>query len=540
MKACPLCGSTYADRVDFCFKDGAPLVAAPDAAETAAAAPAAEPTPPAPMPTAAPAAVEPHTGPIPGLADESDLPEPAGLAARQQALASGAADLPTPQLLPSASGPEEGQTASVAPVEPSTAASAARPVDEEDLAPAEALKPSAGAFAAPTLVPQRGDETEEVLAEAVALAAPTASGPGAQAPLSDTPTLPPADEDAFFDAGGSDFGASAPFEAAEDPEEQGRRKGAPWLALALVASVLLVVGGVALLGGSEEAQTPGSPATSKPAAQTAPAPAPPSAPVREAPVAPSAAASPEADAASQEETPATDGRAPDDTPPSTDAPVAAVAPATPAAPAAAPEPPATSAAPQATAETEPSAAPRARSRGRRGRAARPVPAAATEPATSTVPDASDAADSPWGAPSESGAATLTITSKPSGAKVFVDGAVVGTAPVSHSVTFGSHEIRAELPGYRTATQSLDAEAATQSVSVVLQPAVIMGAVNILGVTGAQVRVDGNAIGSIPTIAQLSEGKHSFEVTPTDGAAFTRVLDIQFPGPGKAFTVDLQP
>ena len=26
MKLCPLCSSTYADRVDFCFRDGTPLV----------------------------------------------------------------------------------------------------------------------------------------------------------------------------------------------------------------------------------------------------------------------------------------------------------------------------------------------------------------------------------------------------------------------------------------------------------------------------------------------------------------------------------
>ncbi len=153
--------------------------------------------------------------------------------------------------------------------------------------------------------------------------------------------------------------------------------------------------------------------------------------------------------------------------------------------------------------------------------------------------AREATGSPWGGPPDNGTATLAISSTPSGARILVDGAVVGTAPLSHTVPLGSHEVRAELAGYRPATQSLDAQAANQAVSVVLQPSVIMGAVNILGVTGAAVMVDGNAIGSIPTIAQLSEGEHTFLVTPIEGAAFTRVLDIRFPGPGKAFTVDLQ-
>ncbi len=38
MKICSLCGSTYGDRVDFCFKDGTPLLPV-EAADEAAAAP---------------------------------------------------------------------------------------------------------------------------------------------------------------------------------------------------------------------------------------------------------------------------------------------------------------------------------------------------------------------------------------------------------------------------------------------------------------------------------------------------------------------
>ena len=45
MKSCPICGSTYADRVDFCFQDGAPLVASAAAPQVA---PAPEPVAPEP------------------------------------------------------------------------------------------------------------------------------------------------------------------------------------------------------------------------------------------------------------------------------------------------------------------------------------------------------------------------------------------------------------------------------------------------------------------------------------------------------------
>ena len=47
MKLCPICGSTYGDRVDFCFQDGAPLVAGeadPEASGDAPGTPAAAPS----------------------------------------------------------------------------------------------------------------------------------------------------------------------------------------------------------------------------------------------------------------------------------------------------------------------------------------------------------------------------------------------------------------------------------------------------------------------------------------------------------------
>ncbi|MEC8425063.1 MAG: hypothetical protein VX000_14865, partial [Myxococcota bacterium] len=34
MKVCPICSSTYDDKVDFCFQDGAPLVPAGGSAST--------------------------------------------------------------------------------------------------------------------------------------------------------------------------------------------------------------------------------------------------------------------------------------------------------------------------------------------------------------------------------------------------------------------------------------------------------------------------------------------------------------------------
>lgn len=525
MKACPLCGSTYADRVDFCFKDGAPLVAAP---EGEGASPLPTPADP-PVPAAPPVAsfTEAHTGPIPGLADESDLPEPAGLVARQQALSSGAADLPSPRLLPASQGPEEGETSQV----PTVAPTAPGPgFDDEVLAPPRALPSSASPFSAPTLVPQAGEGGDESLPGAVPLEAPT--------PSTDTPVAPeaavdtgdfqgPSGEDAFFQDNTSTFDAPGnPGGAPLESEEQPRRRGVPWIALAVAAMVLFAVGGGALLGTSpttdEQAAQPSgqpvsAPATAAPAT-AAPAPQPP-----EPASGPSEAAPPAAPAGE-----------PQIAEPQSAGPQSAGSPQ-----------PGVQTAPQPGVQAAPQPASRPGAATPAARPTSPPPApvpqrrpAATPPATEAAP--AGAGGSPWGAPTDSGEAALNISSKPSGAKIYVDGVMVGTAPLGHTVGFGSHEIRAEMEGYRTATRSLDAQAASVSVPLELQPAVVLGAVNILGVTGATVTIDGNVIGTIPTIAQLSEGKHTFRVAPKTGDAFTRVLDIQFPGPGKAFTVDLQP
>jgi tetratricopeptide (TPR) repeat protein len=50
---------------------------------------------------------------------------------------------------------------------------------------------------------------------------------------------------------------------------------------------------------------------------------------------------------------------------------------------------------------------------------------------------------------------LRIYSEPAGAEILVDGAVVGPAPVTHTLPPGPHGIIARLPGYSDAAQSVD-------------------------------------------------------------------------------------
>ena len=44
--------------------------------------------------------------------------------------------------------------------------------------------------------------------------------------------------------------------------------------------------------------------------------------------------------------------------------------------------------------------------------------------------------------------TLRVESLPAGAKVYIDGRMIGTTPLSQPVTLGEHDVRLDLSGYR--------------------------------------------------------------------------------------------
>jgi hypothetical protein len=56
---------------------------------------------------------------------------------------------------------------------------------------------------------------------------------------------------------------------------------------------------------------------------------------------------------------------------------------------------------------------------------------------------------------------LVLRSSPSGAKVWIDGTLVGRTPFEHEVTAGEHELRMELRGYATERRQVTAVAGTQ-------------------------------------------------------------------------------
>lgn len=127
-------------------------------------------------------------------------------------------------------------------------------------------------------------------------------------------------------------------------------------------------------------------------------------------------------------------------------------------------------------------------------------------------------------------ATVDFRTTPSGADVFVDGDFVGVTPVDNvRVSQGQHEVRFALNGYESTRQTFSVQAGDDTrVSATLRATT--GSIRLqANVGGAQVFVDGRAVGIIPsgtgvlTIENVTPGIH--QVTVVAPGYTTYVTDI---------------
>jgi hypothetical protein len=113
--------------------------------------------------------------------------------------------------------------------------------------------------------------------------------------------------------------------------------------------------------------------------------------------------------------------------------------------------------------------------------------------------------------------TVSVTSVPNAALVYVDGNYQGKAPLTATLYPGSHSFRISLPGYNDYTSSVYVTANTnQKLNAVLNTAVF-GTVSISSIPGATVWLDSNNKGIIPTsgtltLSGITSGNHVFKVT----------------------------
>lgn len=129
--------------------------------------------------------------------------------------------------------------------------------------------------------------------------------------------------------------------------------------------------------------------------------------------------------------------------------------------------------------------------------------------------------------------TVSFTSSPNGADVYVDGRYVGSTP-TNSVTLdpGNHSARFTLNGYQDVTRTFDLNSGEQRrIDASLQRA--QGSLRVQGnVGGAQVFIDGRAVGTVAngtgsfSMDGLDPGQHELTVVAPGFSSYVTTFSIQ--------------
>ena len=133
-------------------------------------------------------------------------------------------------------------------------------------------------------------------------------------------------------------------------------------------------------------------------------------------------------------------------------------------------------------------------------------------------------------------ASLSVISTPTGAKVFVDDALMGQSPlVLDTITPGTHAIRVELAGYEGGTRSIELKNRDRRVEE-FQLVRNAGTLDVMtDQPGAKVMVDGEVKGSIlaagekpsePLKLELSVGEHKLSLSKKGFSSVERTVSIK--------------
>jgi hypothetical protein len=126
-------------------------------------------------------------------------------------------------------------------------------------------------------------------------------------------------------------------------------------------------------------------------------------------------------------------------------------------------------------------------------------------------------------------AEVTFTVSPDGARIFVDDAEVGTAPLSKPVRLemGERRLRVQKEGFLpyTAPRSFDG-GTTATVQVTLEAERHEGKLTISAAAGDSIKVDGKAVGTGSYQGTLASGLHRVEVSAPGKRTYTSDVMVQ--------------
>jgi hypothetical protein len=134
---------------------------------------------------------------------------------------------------------------------------------------------------------------------------------------------------------------------------------------------------------------------------------------------------------------------------------------------------------------------------------------------------------------------LKVRSNVEAAEVWVDGALLGKAPLTKYIAVGSHQVRVVADNYDPFVRKVDVSA-DKTVEIQAQLTPGPGTVELVGPPGARLSLDGVDKGALPLrLPAPSSGKHEWSVTAPKFEAGTGSFEYT-PGKNLLITVELTP
>ena len=122
--------------------------------------------------------------------------------------------------------------------------------------------------------------------------------------------------------------------------------------------------------------------------------------------------------------------------------------------------------------------------------------------------------------------SLTVTSEPSGAEVYLDGDYVGTTPLeNYKLSTGEHEVKVKKSGYATFTKTITIKPGeTTSMKATLPP--LKATLKITSEpSGAKVYVNGTYKGVTPLTLNLTPGTYTIKLSKEDHEDYTTTVTL---------------
>ena len=134
---------------------------------------------------------------------------------------------------------------------------------------------------------------------------------------------------------------------------------------------------------------------------------------------------------------------------------------------------------------------------------------------------------------------LTVTSEPSGAKVYVDDNYIGETPINqYKLSTGEHKVKVEKSGYATFTKTITIKPGeTTSVKATLTP--LKATLKITSKpSGAKVYINGTYKDETPLTLELEPGTYTIKLTKDGYEDYTVTIELQA-GETKEITAQLK-